>query len=105
MEEILTLPGRGAKNRQRRAGPAYGIASGVVVDTHVLRLSKPPGFCREMEDPKKVETGFDEDHSAEQMDPIFPPADLARTPNLPRAQRNASNATWSCCATRRTKTV
>jgi endonuclease-3 len=35
-------------------GTAYGIASGVVVDTHVLRLSSRLDLSRN-EDPKKVE--------------------------------------------------
>jgi endonuclease III len=35
-------------------GTAYGIASGVVVDTHVQRLSQRLGLTREI-DPKKIE--------------------------------------------------
>src|ERR1700741_907533 len=38
MEEILTLPGVARKTGNVVLGTAYGIASGVVVDTHVLRL-------------------------------------------------------------------
>ena len=40
MEEILTLPGVARKTGNVVLGSFYGIASGVVVDTHVLRLSK-----------------------------------------------------------------
>ena len=54
MEEILTLPGVARKTANVVLGTAYGIASGVVVDTHVLRLSKRLGLSQH-EDPKKVE--------------------------------------------------
>jgi endonuclease-3 len=54
MEEILTLPGVARKTGNVVLGTAYGIASGVVVDTHVLRLSNRLDLSRE-EDPKKVE--------------------------------------------------
>src|SRR6516162_7122929 len=39
MEEILTLPGVARKTANVVLGTAFGIASGVVVDTHVQRLS------------------------------------------------------------------
>jgi len=54
MEEILTLPGVARKTGNVVLGTAYGIASGVVVDTHVLRLSNRLDLSRN-EDPKKVE--------------------------------------------------
>ncbi len=54
MEEILTLPGVARKTGNVVLGTAYGIASGVVVDTHVLRLSSRLDLSRN-EDPKKVE--------------------------------------------------
>jgi endonuclease-3 len=54
MEEILTLPGVARKTGNVVLGTAYGIASGVVVDTHVLRLSNRLDLSRQ-EDPKKVE--------------------------------------------------
>jgi endonuclease III len=54
MEEILTLPGVARKTANVVLGTAYGIASGVVVDTHVLRLSNRLDLSRN-EDPKKVE--------------------------------------------------
>ena len=53
-EEMLTLPGVARKTANVVLGTAYGIASGVVVDTHVLRLSKRLGLSQH-EDPKKVE--------------------------------------------------
>jgi endonuclease III len=39
MEELLRLPGVARKTANVVLGNAYGIASGVVVDTHVQRLS------------------------------------------------------------------
>ena len=54
MEEILTLPGVARKTANVVLGTAYGIASGVVVDTHVLRLSNRLDLSRN-EDPEKVE--------------------------------------------------
>ena len=54
MEEILTLPGVARKTANVVLGTAYGIASGVVVDTHVLRLSNRLDLSPN-EDPKKVE--------------------------------------------------
>jgi len=54
MEEILTLPGVARKTGNVVLGTAYGIASGVVVDTHVLRLSNRLDLSRNG-DPKKIE--------------------------------------------------
>ncbi len=54
MEELLTLPGVARKTANVVLGTAFGIASGVVVDTHVQRLSGRLDLTRE-EDPKKIE--------------------------------------------------
>jgi endonuclease-3 len=54
MEEILTLPGVARKTGNVVLGTAYGITSGVVVDTHVMRLSQRLDLSRN-EDPKKIE--------------------------------------------------
>ena len=54
MEEILTLPGVARKTANVVLGTAYGIASGVVVDTHVMRLSQRLDLTRN-QDPKKIE--------------------------------------------------
>jgi endonuclease-3 len=54
MEEILTLPGVARKTANVVLGTAYGIASGIVVDTHVIRLSRRLDLTRN-EDPKKIE--------------------------------------------------
>jgi endonuclease-3 len=54
MEEILTLPGVARKTANVVLGTAYGITSGVVVDTHVIRLSRRLDLTKH-EDPKKIE--------------------------------------------------
>jgi endonuclease-3 len=54
MEEILTLPGVARKTGNVVLGMAYGIASGIVVDTHVQRLSNRLDLTRH-DDPKKIE--------------------------------------------------
>jgi len=40
MEQLLTLPGVARKTANVVLGTAYGIASGIVVDTHVTRLTQ-----------------------------------------------------------------
>jgi endonuclease-3 len=54
MEEILTLPGVARKTGNVVLGTAYGIASGIVVDTHVQRLSNRLDLTRN-DDPRKIE--------------------------------------------------
>ena len=54
MEELLLLPGVARKTANVVLGVAFGIPSGVVVDTHVGRLSRRMGLTRD-ERPEKVE--------------------------------------------------
>jgi endonuclease-3 len=54
MEEMLTLPGAARKTANVVLGTAFGIASGIVVDTHVIRISNRLDLTRN-EDPKKIE--------------------------------------------------
>ncbi len=54
MEEMLTLPGVARKTGNVVLGSGYGIAVGVVVDTHVIRLSNRLDLTRNT-DPKKIE--------------------------------------------------
>jgi endonuclease-3 len=54
MEELLTLPGVARKTGNVVLGVAFKIAAGIVVDTHVLRLSHRLSLTR-AEDPKRVE--------------------------------------------------
>lgn len=54
MEELVTLPGVGRKTANVVLGNAFGKAVGVVVDTHVTRLSGRLGLTRDR-DPIKIE--------------------------------------------------
>ncbi|MEO8597359.1 MAG: endonuclease III [Candidatus Solibacter sp.] len=54
MEEVLTIPGAARKTANVVLGTAYGIASGIVVDTHVSRISKRLDLTKNS-DPVKIE--------------------------------------------------
>ncbi len=54
MEELLTLNGVARKTANVVLGNAFGIASGVVVDTHVSRLSQRLGLTENVA-PEKIE--------------------------------------------------
>jgi len=54
MEELLTVPGAARKTANVVLGTAFGIASGVVVDTHVQRVTRRLDLTRET-DPVKIE--------------------------------------------------
>jgi endonuclease III len=54
MDELTELPGVGRKTANVVLGNAFDINVGVVVDTHVARLSQRLGLTRQT-DPKKIE--------------------------------------------------
>ena len=54
VDELLSLPGVARKTANVVLGNAFGIASGVVVDTHVSRLSQRLGIT-ENKQPEKIE--------------------------------------------------
>jgi endonuclease-3 len=54
LDELLQLPGVARKTANVVLGNAYGITSGVVVDTHVSRLSARLGLSAEKH-PEKIE--------------------------------------------------
>ncbi len=54
MADLLTLPGVARKTANVVRGVAFGLADGVVVDTHVQRLSRRLGLTSQR-DPGKVE--------------------------------------------------
>jgi len=54
MELLVELPGVGRKTANVVLGTAYGIASGIVVDTHVTRISRRLGLSAQ-KDPVKIE--------------------------------------------------
>jgi len=59
MEELLTLNGVARKTANVVLGNAFGIVSGVVVDTHVSRLSQRLGLTEETT-PEKIEKDLSE---------------------------------------------
>jgi endonuclease-3 len=65
LEELHALPGVGRKTANVILGNAFDINEGVVVDTHVKRLSARLGFTRE-KTPEKVERD---------LMPLFPSED------------------------------
>ena len=54
MDELLSLPGVGRKTANCVLGGAYGIQSGIVVDTHVIRLANRLGLTKN-DEPDKIE--------------------------------------------------
>jgi endonuclease-3 len=64
MDELITLPGVARKTANVVLGTAFGIPSGIVVDTHVHRLAIRMGLCKRTERyPEKVE---------KELMPLFP---------------------------------
>jgi len=54
MEDMIKLPGVGRKTANVVLGNAFGIAAGIVVDTHVARLSQRLGLT-DQKQPEKIE--------------------------------------------------
>ena len=54
LEALVELPGVGRKTANVVLGTAFGLATGVVVDTHVSRISRRLGLTRQ-KDPVKIE--------------------------------------------------
>jgi endonuclease-3 len=54
MDEMLTIPGAARKTANVVLGTAYGIAAGVVVDTHVQRIAQRLDLTKNSE-PGKIE--------------------------------------------------
>ncbi|MDQ2767403.1 MAG: endonuclease III, partial [Gemmatimonadota bacterium] len=54
MDELTTLPGVGRKTANVILGNAFGLNEGIVVDTHVTRLSQRLGWTKET-DAVKIE--------------------------------------------------
>ena len=81
MEELLTLPGVARKTANVVLGVAFGKAVGVVVDTHVLRLSRRLELTKATE-PIHGGKRPDENHSPGPLDRFFPRNDPPRAPDL-----------------------
>jgi len=54
MEEMLTIPGAARKTANVVLGTAFGIASGIVVDTHVQRIANRLELTKQ-KSPEKIE--------------------------------------------------
>jgi endonuclease-3 len=54
IEELLTVPGAARKTANVVLGTSYGLAFGIVVDTHVARISQRLDFTKQT-DPVKIE--------------------------------------------------
>ncbi|MBI5879018.1 MAG: endonuclease III [Chloroflexi bacterium] len=54
MDDLLSLPGVARKTANVVRGVCFGLADGVVVDTHVRRISQRLGLTKQ-EDPVKIE--------------------------------------------------
>ena len=57
MEALTALPGVGRKTANVVLGNAFGLNEGIVVDTHVARLSQRLGLTKET-DPVKIESAL-----------------------------------------------
>ena len=100
MEEMLTIPGAARKTANVVLGTAYGIAAGIVVDTHVQRLSARLDLTKEHR-PGEDRAGPDQDRSARQVDSVRAPVDPARPRAVPGPQsevRASASSTPLCYA-------
>ena len=85
MEELNALPGVGRKTANVVLGNAFHKNEGIVVDTHVIRLSQRLGLTKH-KDAEKIETRFDETSAARALDRLESLAHLARPTPLLCAQ-------------------
>jgi endonuclease-3 len=59
IEELVTLPGVGRKTANVVLGNAWNTPDGIVVDTHVARITRKLGLT-DQKDPEKIERQLDE---------------------------------------------
>jgi endonuclease-3 len=69
MDALVKLPGVGRKTANVVLGVIWGTPDGVVVDTHVMRLSQRLGFTKETE-PEKIEKALCKIFPREEWDPL-----------------------------------
>jgi endonuclease-3 len=70
MEELTSLPGVARKTANVLLGTAFGQASGVVVDTHVLRLAQRMGFSKKTK--ARMPTQKERDQIEQDLMVLFP---------------------------------
>ena len=85
IEELLKVPGAARKTSNVVLGVAYGIASGVVVDTHVQRITQRLDLTKN-EEPVKIEQDLMKLLPQESLDSVLAPGDSFRPRHLHRAQ-------------------
>lgn len=90
MDELLSLPGVARKTANVVRGECFGLADGVVVDTHVIRLAGRLGLSRNTQ-PVKIERDL--------MALLAPPEWIAFSHRLIRLGRTACTARNPQCAT------
>ena len=83
LDELLRLPGVARKTANVVAAE-LGHAQGIVVDTHVRRLSQRLGLTRN-DDPVRIERDLQRRRAARRLGAVPASPDLARPPRLRRA--------------------
>ncbi len=83
MDELLTIPGVARKTANVVLGSWFKIADGVVVDTHVHRISRRLELTKNTE-PREDRAGPDASHPARPLDPLLASDHPSRTRNLHR---------------------
>ncbi len=85
LEELITVPGAARKTANVVLGTAYGIASGIVVDTHVQRISRRLDLTKQT-DPVKIEQDLMKIIPQRALDSVLAPDHPSRPGALHRAQ-------------------
>ena len=85
LETLTTLPGVGRKTANVVLGTAFGIASGVVVDTHVKRLARRLGLSTRTTPEQDRRARPDAGRPARWVGRFEPSSDPSRPPRLPGA--------------------
>ena len=89
LEKLVALPGVGRKTANVVLGTAFGMATGVVVDTHVTRLEQTAG-ADETHGRRKDRTRFDAAAAAKRVGRLCPPDDSPWPTDLRRAKAEMS---------------
>ena len=84
MEALVALPGVGRKTANVVLGNAFGKNEGIVVDTHVQRISGLLKLTRETT-PEKIERDLMDARAAQRLDDLLAPAHSPRAQDLHRA--------------------
>ena len=94
MDALTRLPGIGRKSANVILGNVYGVP-GIVVDTHVGRVSRRLGLTAEM-DPVKVENGLGAAPADRGVDDFWTARGFARPLRVQGAQASVRRSAHSC---------